>query len=168
MPFIIVFERFRNVLHCRQPVRFLHDIDIVALQSSLPHHCFQVCVPPCFSAQVLPFWRTAVSRVSTPRSLTVICHFHARQILSLLMLSAFHHFILTDWRCVFGQHSTGKAGRPLPKQCSPQHDVLYRFIIEPTGAGCPVEGLAITTVQCERHSQFFTVITAEHKTIRTP
>lgn len=28
------------------------------------------------------------------------------KILSLLMLSAFHHFIITDWRCVFGQHSS--------------------------------------------------------------
>lgn len=32
--------------------------------------------------------------------------FMPAKILSLLMLSAFHHFIITDWRCVFGQHSS--------------------------------------------------------------
>ncbi|EGK26966.1 hypothetical protein SFK304_4522 [Shigella flexneri K-304] len=32
--------------------------------------------------------------------------FMPAKILSLLMLSVFHHFIITDWRCVFGQHSS--------------------------------------------------------------
>lgn len=143
MPFVVMLERHRQILHCRSGIRTWHNADVVTLHGLHEAFCHAITLRTTHrcSFRLQPQQPGEPPRFMRSVGRAVVCQ-----------------PLDGGWRKAVSEATLHRA----------QHYVLNGITVEATGASGPVQRLAVTAVQSEGDAEFFTVITAELEPVRTP